>query len=54
MDEKSLFKNRGQGIVKVGRLCKSPEFLNDLGSLRCQAEEIGKNPESLLYAFFKL
>jgi hypothetical protein len=48
VDEKSLLKNGGQRIVEVGSFCESKKFLSDLGSLRCDAEEIGKDPESLL------
>jgi hypothetical protein len=54
VDKKTFFESRGQGIVEVGRLGKSPELLDDVGSFRCEAEEIGKNPESLLYATFKV
>ena len=53
VDEKTLLKNGGQRIVKVSSFCESPKLLDDLGSLGCEPEEIGKNPESLLYAFFK-
>jgi hypothetical protein len=53
VDEKTLFKNRGQRIVEVGSLCECPQFLDDLGSLRRKEEEIGKNPESLLYSLFQ-
>ncbi|MGA8622461.1 MAG: hypothetical protein WB660_28560 [Candidatus Sulfotelmatobacter sp.] len=54
VDEKSLLKNGGQRIVEVGSFCESPQFLGDLGSLTCEAEEIRKNPESLLYAILKV
>ena len=54
VDEKALLKNGGQRIVKVGGFCESPQFLSDVGSLRCEPEEIGQNPESLLYALFKV
>ena len=54
VDEKSLLKNGGQRIVKVGSLCESPQCLGDLGSLRCEAEEIGKKPKSLLYSILKV
>ena len=54
VDEKTFLKNRGQRIVKVGSFRESPQFLCDLGSLRCEPEEIGKNPESFLYAIFKV
>ncbi len=53
MDEKSLLKNGGQRIVEIGSLCESPQLLNDLGSFRCKTEEIGKNPESLLYSLLQ-
>ena len=46
VDEETFFENGGQGIVEVGSLGKSPELLNDVGSFRCESEEIGKNPES--------
>jgi len=52
VDEKTLFKNGWQRIVEVGSLCESPQFLNDLGSLSCEPEEVGENAESLLYAIF--
>jgi hypothetical protein len=48
VNEKTLLKNGGQRIVEVGGFCESPNFLSDLRSLRCEAKEIGKNPESLL------
>jgi|HubBroStandDraft_3_1064219.scaffolds.fasta_scaffold650551_2 hypothetical protein len=51
VDEKTLFKNGGQRIVQVGSLRESPQFLGDLGRVRCEAEEIGKDPESLLDTF---
>jgi hypothetical protein len=54
VDEKTLLKNGGQRIVEVGSLCKPPQFLGDLRSLRRKAEEIGKNPESRLYSIFKV
>jgi hypothetical protein len=54
VNEKTLLKNGGQRIVEVGSFCESPQFLSDLGSLRCEAEEIRKNPESLLYAILKV
>jgi hypothetical protein len=54
MNEKTLLKNGGERIVEVGSFCESPQFLSDLGSLRCEAEEIRKNPESLLYATLKV
>jgi hypothetical protein len=54
VDEKTLLKNRGKRIVEVGSLREPPEFLGDLGSLRREAEEIGKNPESLLYSILKV
>jgi len=54
VNEKTLLKNGGERIVEVGSLCESPQFLCDLGSLRGEAEEIGKNPESLLYAILKV
>jgi hypothetical protein len=54
VDEKTLLKNGGQRIVEVGSLRESPQFLNNLGSLRCEAEEIGKNAESLLYAILEV
>jgi hypothetical protein len=50
VDEKALLKNGRQGIVEVGSLRESPQFLSDLGRLRCEAEEIRKNPESFFYA----
>jgi hypothetical protein len=54
VNEKTLLKNGGQRIVEVGSFCESPQFLTDLGNLRCEAEEIRKNPESLLYAILKV
>src|SRR4029077_20044555 len=54
VDEKTLLKNGGQRIVEIGSLCESPQFLNDFRSRRREAEEIGKNPESLLYAVLKV
>jgi hypothetical protein len=54
VDEKTLLKNGGERIVEIGSFCESPQFLGDLWSLRCQAEEIGKNPESLLYTIRKV
>jgi hypothetical protein len=48
MDEKALLKNGGQRIIQVSSFCESPQFLSDLGSLRCEAKEIGKNPKSPL------
>jgi|ERR1700722_7071838 hypothetical protein len=54
VDEKTLFKNGRQRIIQVGRLCKSPKLLDDLGSLRREAEKIGKNPEAFLYAILKV
>jgi len=54
VDEKTLLKNGGKRIVEVCSLRESPQFLNDLGSLRRKAEEIGKNPESPLYAILKV
>ena len=53
VDEKTLLKNGRQRIVEVGSLCESPQFLSDLGSLRCEEEEIGKNSESLLYSLLQ-
>jgi hypothetical protein len=49
MDEQTLLKNGGQRIVEVGGSCESPKLLGDLGSLRCEAEEVGQNPKPLLY-----
>jgi hypothetical protein len=46
VDKKTLLKNGGKRIVEVGSLRESPQFLGNLGSLWCEAEEIGKNPES--------
>jgi hypothetical protein len=54
VNEKTLLENGGQRIIEVGRLRKSPQFLGDLGSLGCEAEEIGKNPESFLYALLEV
>ncbi len=54
VDEKALLENGGQGIVEVSSFCESPQVLNDLGSLRSEAKEIGKNPESQLYAILKV
>src|SRR5580704_9098390 len=54
VDEEALLKNGGERIVEVGSFCESPKFLSNLGSLRCEAEEIRKNPESLLYATLKV
>jgi hypothetical protein len=54
VDKKTLLKNGGKRIVEVGSLRESPQFLGNLGSLWCEAEEIGKNPESLLYAILKV
>jgi len=54
VDEKTLLKNGGQRIIEVGSLRESPQFLGDLGSLGCEAEEIGKNPESFLYALLEV
>jgi hypothetical protein len=48
VDEKTFLENGGERIVEVSSLCESPQFVNDLGSLRCEAEEIGKNPKSFL------
>ena len=48
VDEKTFLKNGGQRIVEVGSFRESPQFLGDLGSLRCEAKEIRKNPKSLL------
>jgi hypothetical protein len=54
VDEKTLLENGRQRIVEVGSLCESPQILSNLGSRRCETEEIRKNPESLLYAIFKV
>ncbi len=54
MNEKTLLKNGGQRIVEVGSFCESPQFLSDLGSLRREAEEIRKNPESVFYKIRKV
>ncbi len=54
VDEKPLLKNGGQRIVEIGSLCEFPQFLNNLGSLRGEAEKIGKNPEPLLYSILKI
>jgi hypothetical protein len=54
VNEKPFLKNGGQRIVEVGSLCEPPQFLNDLRSLRCEPEEIWKNPESLPYATLKV
>src|ERR1700689_3076844 len=54
VDEKTLLENGGQRIVEIGSFRESPQFLVDLRSLRCEAEEIGKNPESLRYTLFEL
>jgi hypothetical protein len=54
VDEQTLLKNGGQRTIEVGSLCESPQFLNDFGSLRCEAEEIGKNPKPLLYTILKV
>jgi hypothetical protein len=45
--EKTLLKNGRQRIVEVGSFCESPQFLSDLRSLRCEAKEVGENPEPL-------
>jgi hypothetical protein len=45
VDEKTLLENGGQRIVEVGSFCESPQFLGDLGCLRGEAEEIGKDSE---------
>ena len=49
VDEKTLLEEGREGIVEVGSLCESPEFLSDFGSFRRKAEEIWKNPESPFY-----
>jgi hypothetical protein len=54
VDEKTLLENGGQRIVEVGSFCESPQFLGDLGCLRGEAEEIGKDSESLRYATLKV
>jgi hypothetical protein len=54
VDEETLLKNGGERIVEVGGLCESPQFLSDLRSLRCEAKEIGKNPEPLLYSLLQI
>ena len=54
VNKKPLLKNRGEGIIEVGRLCECPKFCCDLGSFRCEAKEIRDDPESLLYAIFKI
>jgi hypothetical protein len=51
VDEQTLLKNGGQRTIEVGSLCESPQFLNDLGSIRSEAEEIWENPESPLNTF---
>jgi hypothetical protein len=53
VNEKTLLKNGGQRIVEVGSFGESPEFLSDLGNLRCEAEEIRKKPEPLLYSLLQ-
>jgi len=53
VNEKTLFEDGRQGIIEVGSLGKSPQFLNDFRSLRRKTEEIGNNPEPLLYAILK-
>jgi hypothetical protein len=54
VDEKSLLENGWQRIVEVGGFRESPQFLNNLGSLRGEAEKIGKDSESLCYAILKV
>jgi hypothetical protein len=54
VNKKTLLENGGQKIIEVGSFCESPQFLGDLGSLGCEAEEIRKNAESLLYAILKV
>jgi hypothetical protein len=54
VDEKPLLKNGGQMVVEVAGFREAPQFLNDLGSLRCEAEEIGKNSKSLRDAILKV
>lgn len=34
VDKQTLFKDGGQRIVEISGLCESPQFLDDLGSLR--------------------
>jgi hypothetical protein len=53
VDEKALLKNGGKRVIEVGSLCESPQFLGDLWCLRCEEEEIGKNPESLFYSLLQ-
>ena len=53
MKRRSL-KREGERIVEISGLCESPEFRSNLGSLGRESEEIGKNPESLLYTILKI
>jgi hypothetical protein len=41
INEEPLLEQRGNGVVEVGRHCKSPEPLDDLWSVRFGDEEIG-------------
>ncbi len=52
--KKTLLKNGGERIVEIGGLCESEQFLNDLRSLRREAKEIRKDPESTLHAILHL
>jgi len=53
VDEETLLENRGERIVEVSSLCETPQFFNNLGSLSREAEEIGKDSESLFDAIIK-
>jgi hypothetical protein len=52
MYEKPLFENRWKGIVQVGDLRKSPEFLRDLRCFGRKPEEIWKDAETLADSTF--
>ena len=54
VDEKTLLENGRQRIVEVGSFCESPQFPDDIGRFGCEAEKIGKNPQSLLDPILKV
>jgi hypothetical protein len=50
MDEEPFFEYRGQGVIEIGRLGKSPQFFGDLWSLGRKPEEVRKRSKPLVYA----
>jgi hypothetical protein len=48
IDEEPFLKNRGEGIIEIGCLSKSPKFFGYLGSFGCDPEEVWKHATALI------